>query len=88
MPIKDIFREKLPREVKESPEFNSLLSLISREEIKSIAELNVYLDKEIKAVRDWLSSNKGPGTMSRLRREKVKKLEFLEIIKREVMRYL
>lgn len=87
MPIKDILREKLPRDVKESPEFNSLLSLIAKEDIKGIAELNGYLDNEIKKIRGWLSANKGPGTMSRLIRENVKKLEFLETIKKEVMKY-
>jgi len=88
MPIKDILRKKLPSDVKESPEFNVLLKLIEKKKISSIAGLGDYLESEIKKTRKWLAENRVAGTISDERREKVRELEFLEIIKSKVMKYL
>lgn len=88
MNIKDTLRKKLPAEVKESPEFHTLLSIIEKEGINSIVGLGGHLDKKIKEAREWLDENKTYGTISDKRREKVRELEFLETIKREVMKYL
>lgn len=88
MNIKDTLRKKLPAEVKESPEFHTLLSIIEEEGINSIVGLGEYLDKKIKEAREWLDENRTSGTISDKRREKVRELEFLETIKREVMKYL
>lgn len=88
MAFKDELNKRLPKELKESPEFNILLSLVSKEDIGSPAELDAYLDSKIKKLREWLDKNKTAGTISDERRKKTHGLEFFETIKREVMRYL
>lgn len=88
MELKESLKEKLPKNLKESPEFNVLISLISSEDIESAAELDAYLKKEAEKTRKWLDENKTRGTISGERRKKVRWLEFLETVKKEVTRYL
>ncbi len=77
--IKQI-KEKIPKNLQDKLEFGNLLSIIEDKKIKSINELNNYLNSEIEASRIWLSKNK-QGRVNKLRRDYTKKLEILNKVK-------
>lgn len=88
MDIKKELKEKLPEKAVKSPEFNTLLKLVEGEGIGSAAELREYLEENISKTNEWLKENRTAGTISDERREKVRRLEFLKLIKEKVMKYL
>jgi hypothetical protein len=88
MDIKKELKEKLPEKAVKSPEFNTLLKLVKDEGIGSAAELREYLEENIGKINEWLEENRTAGTITDERREKVRELEFLELIKEKVMKHL
>ncbi len=90
MDFEDEVLKKVPKEKQAelAIEFGMLLSFIRENKIKGKDQLNELLDSEIEKCRSLLSKSATIGTMSRIRREYVKKLQYLNVMKDIVERYL
>ena len=80
--------KKLPDKVLNSPEWNIFLKFIDKRKFKNKTELSNYLDTEIRKMRNWLIENRGGPAVSRLRREKTRELEMMDVFRMKILPYL
>ena len=83
----DTVKKKVPK-YKQDMNFGILLSFIREHKLKNNKQLKAAISNEIKKVRMWLAKNKDPGTMNRVRREYIRKLEYFVDIRKISEEYL
>ena len=86
--VKDLLKKKVPEDVQYTPEFKTLLVLISKRGIRSEEALKMLLNVEISKCRDWLDKNRTASTMNRWRRHYTRRLDFCSLIKKKILPYL
>lgn len=88
MALKDVLKKKIPEDYQYTPEFKTLLAMISRRGIRSEEALKMLVDVELAKCREWLAKNKTASTMNRWRRHYTRRMDFCSLIKRKVLPYL
>jgi hypothetical protein len=91
MAFKDEIKEKIPGDIQNMPEFKVFLAIVKKEDIKSTDSLRMYLDTNIAKMKAEFKDNCKAcscGTMSRNTKELTKHLEFLQLIKDKILKYL
>jgi hypothetical protein len=84
----EVRKKKLPEKVTNSPEWNIFLKFIDAKKMKSKKELAEYLDTEIQKMRIWLAENRAGSAVNRLRREKTRELEMMDVFRMKILPYL
>ena len=77
--FKKMLNGKLPKDKIQS---GMILSIVKNEKIKDAQQLLSYLHNQELLCREWLAKNKTASTMNDRRREYVRKLEDIKIMRR------
>ena len=91
MQLKAELDEKLPLDIKLTPEFKSLLALIKKQNLQSVTDLKSYIEKELEKEGAWLKENKKhsvEGTLNRLISQHARHYDFLKLIRDKIFPYL
>ena len=89
--IKQTLSQKVPQDIQQMPEFKILLAIIKKEKLISADELKVHIDAQIKQHRNEINKyqkTNPSGTMRRVLADSTKKLDYYELIKKKVLKYL
>lgn len=79
MTFRDEIKKTIPERLHVEPDFKALHDMVALNNIKSKDELTAYLDREIKAIEEWLKKNQSAGgTMVKVLRDKIIKLDCLK----------
>lgn len=90
MEIEAELNKRIPEGVREgshSVQFAMLIGFVRENNVKTIKELKDLLDDQVNTCRSWLEKSMTASTMSRLRREYVKKLGYFNDMKELVEKY-
>ena len=76
------FEKELGKLPKEKIETGMILSIVKNKDIKDKQQLLSYLHNQELLCREWLAKNKGPSTINDTRRDYVRKLENIMVMKK------
>ena len=90
MTVKEELKGKVPDYVKDTPEWPVFLKWISQEKVKTVAQLKSVLNAEIKECDKKLKlfAKSREGTNARVLRSCAKKLDFLQLARDRIVKYL
>ena len=90
MPVKEYLKGKVPKYVKDTPEWLVFLRWLSQNNIKTRVQLNSVLNAEIRECEKMLKqfAKSREGTNARVLRSCAKKLGFLKLCRDKIAKYL
>ncbi len=90
MTIKEDLKNKTPRYVAETNEFQVFLKWVAEKKIKTSTQLKSVLNAEIKDLQESLNKDMSSreGTNARVQRPRAKQLEFLKLARDKIVKYL